>query len=137
MVVPLVGLVAAVLIPAIGLAATSRPPLGTAAGYAVIANTTITNTGLSLIDGNIALSGPGAPAGLVPGVVTGTKDLGNAAAAKAQADVLTAFGGALAATPVIEMSGVDLGGKTLTPGVYHFGSSAALLVNLSVVLRVV
>ena len=122
----MVGLVAAVLIPAIGLAATSRPPLGTAAGYAVIANTTITNTGLSLIDGNIALSGPGAPAGLVPGVVTGTKDLGNAAAAKAQADVLTAFGGALAATPVIEMSGVDLGGKTLTPGVYHFGSSAAL-----------
>ena len=24
------------------------------------------------------------------------------------------------------MSGVDLGGKTLGPGVYHFGSSAAL-----------
>jgi hypothetical protein len=119
-------LLTALVMPTIGLAATAAPTLRTAANYAVIANTTITNTGLTLVDGNIALSGPGAPAGLLPGVVTGTKDLGNAAAAKAQADVLTAFGVALAATPVIEMSGVDLGGKTLTPGVYHFGSSAAL-----------
>lgn len=126
LVVPVAVLVAALVIPAVGLAATARPPLGTAAGYAVIANTTITNTGLTLIDGNVALSGPGAPAGLIPGVVTGTKDLGNAAAAKAQADVLTAFGSALAATPVHEMSGVDLGGLTLAPGIYHFGSSAAL-----------
>lgn len=119
-------LLTALLMPAIGLAATAPPALGSAGNYAIIANTTITNTGLTLVDGNVALSGPGAPAGLLPGVVTGTKDLGNPAAAKAQADVLTAFGVALAAAPVIEMSGVDLGGKTLTPGVYHFGSSAAL-----------
>jgi hypothetical protein len=127
----MVVLITALVVPAIGLAAAAPPPLGTAADYAVIANTTITNTGPTLIDGNIALSGPGAPTGLLPGVVTGTKDLGNAAAAAAQADVLTAFHAALAGTPVTQMSGVDLGGKTLAPGIYHFGSSAALTGTLT------
>ncbi len=117
-------LVAAIVVPAIGLAAVAKPALGTAANYAIVANTTITNTGLSDIKGNLALVGP-APTGMA-GVVTGRMDIANAAAAKAEADVLSAHGDATGAGPVTEMSGVDLGGKTLTPGIYHFGSSAAL-----------
>jgi type VI secretion system secreted protein VgrG len=60
------------------------------------------------------------------GVVTGRSDIGNAAAARAEDDVLSAHHDATGAGPVTDMSGVDLGGKTLGPGVYQFGSSAAL-----------
>jgi hypothetical protein len=124
--VPVAVLVAVLVVPTAGLAAGASVNLRTADNYAIIANTTITNTGLTLIDGNIALSGPGGVTGLPPSVVTGIQDLGNPAAARAQADVLTALGDALDAAPVSEMSGIDLGGRTLAPGTYHFGSSAAL-----------
>jgi hypothetical protein len=123
-VIPIAVLIAALGLPPIGLAA-APPDLGTAADYAIVANTTITNTGVSLIAGNLALVGPSVTG--MDGVVTGRSDIGNAAAARAEDDVLSAHHDATAAgPPVTEMSGVDLGGKTLGPGVYHFGSSAAL-----------
>jgi len=124
LVIPIAVLVAAMALPPTGLAA-DPPDLGTAGDYAIVANTTITNTGVSLIDGNLALVGPSVTG--MGGVVTGRSDIGNAAAARAEDDVLSAHHDATAAgPPVTEMSGVDLGGKTLSPGVYHFGSSAAL-----------
>jgi hypothetical protein len=121
--IPTAVLIAALALPPVSLAA-DPPDLGSAADYAIVANTTITNTGVSLIAGNLALVGPSATG--MGGVVTGRSDIGNAAAARAEADVLSAHQDATAEGPVTEMSGVDLGGKTLGPGVYHFGSSAAL-----------
>ena len=123
LVMPVVVLVAALALPPAGLAA-APPDLGTAGNYAIVANTTITNTGVSVIDGNLALVGPSATG--LAGVVTGRSDIGNAAAAAAEADVLSAHHDATGAGPATDMSGVDLGGKTLSPGIYHFGSSAAL-----------
>jgi hypothetical protein len=123
LVIPVAALVAALALPLTGLAA-APPDLGRAEGYAIVANTTITNTGVSLIDGNLALVGPSVTG--LGGVVTGTSDIGNAAAANAEDDVLRAHHDATGTEPATEMSGVDLGGKTLGPGVYHFGSSAAL-----------
>jgi hypothetical protein len=111
------------VLPAGGLAA-APPDLNSAANYALVANTTITNTGVSLVAGNLALVGPSVTG--MGGVVTGRSDIGNAAAAQAEDDVLSAHHAATRAGPVTEMSGVDLGGVTLGPGVYHFGSSAAL-----------
>ena len=118
--------VAVLVMPTIGLAAVTKPPLGTAGNYALVANTTITNTGVTLINGNLALVGPSAT-GFGPGVgvVTGRSDIGNAAADRAAADVLTAHHAATAATPVTEMAG-DLGGLTLFPGVYHIGAGATI-----------
>jgi type VI secretion system secreted protein VgrG len=116
--------IAALVLPTIGLAATQSPDLGTARGYALVANTTITNTGVTLIDGNLALVGPSVT-GFGPGVITGRSDIGNAAASKAEADVLAGHHDATSAAPVTEMAG-DLGGKTLFPGVYHFGVAATL-----------
>ena len=121
--IPVSVLVAVLVLPAVGLAV-APPGLGTADNYAIVANTTITNTGVSLIDGNLALVGPSVTG--LGGVVTGRSDIGNAAAANAADDVLHAHHVATGKEPVTEMSGVDLGGKTLGPGVYHFGSSAAL-----------
>ncbi len=123
LVFPIAILVAALVLPPVGLAA-APPDLGTAADYAIVANTTITNTGVSVIDGNLALVGPSVTG--LAGVVTGRSDIGNAAAARAEADVLSAHQDATGAGPATDMSGVDLGGKTLSPGTYHFGSSAAL-----------
>lgn len=116
--------IAALVLPAIGLAAAKRPALGTASGYALIANTTITNTGVTLIDGNLALVGPSVT-GFGPGVITGRSDIGNAAANRAEADVLDAHHDATSAAPVTDMAG-DLGGQTLFPGIYHFGVAATL-----------
>ena len=123
MAIPVAFLVAALVQPPIGLAA-APPDLGTADNYALVANTTITNTGVSLVAGNLALVGPSVTG--MGGVVTGRSDIGNAAAARAEDDVLSGHHDATGAGPVTEMSGVDLGGMTLGPGVYHFGSSAAL-----------
>ena len=120
---PIAVLVAALALPPIGLAA-APPDLNSAGNYALVANTTITNTGASLVAGNLALVGPSVTG--MGGVVTGRSDIGNAAAGRAEDDVLSAHHAATSAGPVTEMSGVDLGGQTLGPGVYHFGSSAAL-----------
>jgi type VI secretion system secreted protein VgrG len=123
LVIPIAVLAAVLVVPPIGLAA-DQPDLGRAGAYAIVANTTITNTGVSLIDGNLALVGPSVTG--MGGVVTGRSDIGNAAAARAEDDVLSAHRVASGSGPVTEMSGLDLGGRTLGPGVYHFGSSAAL-----------
>ncbi len=123
LIIPVSMLVAVLVLPPIGLAA-SPPDLGSAENYAIVANTTITNTGVSAIVGNLALVGPSVTG--LGGVVTGRMDIGNAAAANAEDDVLHAHHVATGKEPVTEMSGQGLGGKTLGPGVYHFGGSAAL-----------
>jgi Ice-binding-like len=69
--------------------------------------------------------------GFPPGIVTGSKDYNNAAAIKAQTDLVTTYNDAAGATPFTDMSGVDLGGKTLTPGTYRFSSSAQLTGTLT------
>src|SRR4029453_19134163 len=105
-------LAAALSVPTIGLAA-SKPGMGTADDYAIVANTTITNTGVSLIKGNLALVGPSVTG--MAGVVTGRSDIGNAAAARAAADVLSAIQDATGAKPAIGGAGQDLGGKAPRP----------------------
>jgi hypothetical protein len=50
----------------------------------------------------------------------------NAASAHAQSDLTTAFNTAKSLTPTATLTGKDLGGMTLTPGVYFFASSAQL-----------
>ena len=111
--------------PVAGMAAT--PVLGTAASYGVIAATAITNIGATTIAGRIAQSpGPAAVTGFPPGTSTGA-DIANGAAGLAQTDLGAAYTTAANATPSIpETSPGDLGGLTLTPGVYSFSTSAAL-----------
>jgi uncharacterized protein with beta-barrel porin domain len=108
------------------------PNLGTAASFAVLAGSTITNTGPSVINGNLGVSPGSAITGFPPGIVVppGTIDVANAAAVQAQVDLTTAFN-AIAAKPTTQnLTGQNLGGLTLTPGVYTFNSSAQLTGNL-------
>ena len=92
--------------------------LGTAESFAVLAGTTVTNTGPSVISGSVGVSPGTAVVGFPPGVVTnGTIHAANAAAAQAQADLTTAYLDAAGRTPCTPVTG-DLGGQVLGPGVY-------------------
>lgn len=117
--------------PSVGLAALVQPRLLSAANYGAMAGSTITNTGSSVITGKLALSPGSALTGFPPGVVTGGTDVANGAAVQAQTDLTTAYNDAAGATPFIDMSGQDLGGKTLIPGAYRFSSSAQLTGTLT------
>ena len=114
----------------VGLAAgAQQPTLGTAANYSVMAATTITNTGLTVVNGNMAISPNDATSVtgfFPPGVVTGVIDANNAAAIAAAAGLLTAYNAAEAEPFTVNLTGQDLGGLTLGPGVYRFDSSAQL-----------
>jgi len=104
--------------------------LGTADSFVVLGGSTVTNTGVTTIFGDLGVSPGTAIVGFPPGVVTnGTIHAGDAVASQAQADAMTAYNqlAALTVTPVVgDLTGQDLGGLTLAPGVYHFASSAQL-----------
>jgi Ice-binding-like len=125
---PVLGTSLAVLIGSQGSAvAATAPPLGTAATYAVLAATTVTNTGDSVLTGNLGLSPGTSVTGFPPGTITGgSKEVANPAAAQAQTDLTAAYDNAAAQTPTT--TGLSsIGNQTLTPGVYN--AAAALLVN--------
>lgn len=130
---------------------TSSVPLGTASTFAVLAGTTVTNDGPSLITGDVgvspgtaltgfqpspinSISGPGTvTAGL--GVVLGTIYAGGPVAAQAHNDATVAYNYLIAQVPDTVYSGVtQLDGMTFTPGVYSFAPSANLQVNGTVYL---
>jgi Ice-binding-like len=121
------------LSPTVVMASVARPRLLTAGNFTVMAASAITNTGATTITGNLAISPNKASSvtGFPPGVVTGAKDEDNAVAIKAHTDLVTTYNDAANATPFKNMSGVNLGGKTLTPGVYRFNSSAQLTGTLT------
>lgn len=101
--------------------------LGTAQSFGVLAGSTVTNTGLSVITGNLGVWPGTAVTGFPPGVVVnGSIHAGDAVAAQAQADVTTAYDILAAQAFDSDLTGQDLGGMTLTAGVYHYDVSAAL-----------
>jgi hypothetical protein len=100
--------------------------LGTATPFAVLAGTTVTNTGPSIISGDLGVSPGSAVTGFPPGIVTnGTIHAADATALQAQTDLTTAYNDAAGRTPATVVS-ADLGGQTLVPGVYKAASSMSL-----------
>jgi hypothetical protein len=109
----------------------AQPPvdLGSAADYAVLAGSTITSAGVSAVDGSLGLSPGTSVTGFPPGTTTGAVRTG-AAAAAAKADLETAWTDAASRGPAVPIAG-DLGGRTLTAGVYASGSSIGLTGTLT------
>jgi len=99
--------------------------LGTATSYAVIAGSTITNTGPSVLAGDLALDPGSAVTGFPPGSVTGAMNVANGASLAAQGDVVTAFNDAAGRSATASIS-ADLAGSTLISGVYNASTSMAL-----------
>jgi hypothetical protein len=105
--------------------------LGTAGGYAVLAGSAVTNTGSSVLIGNLGVSAGCSITGFPPGSVSGTINACNGPAAQAQRDLTTAYNAAMGLSPTATLTGKNLGGMTLTPGVYFFSSSAQLTGTLT------
>lgn len=113
------------------LSAATAPPLGTAQSFAVLGASTVTNTGSTVVTGDLGVSPGITVVGFPPGIVNGNIHAGDATAAQAQVDALTAYN-FLAGQPAnTNLSGIDLGGLTLGPGVYRFNSSAQLTGTLT------
>lgn len=112
-------------------AAQAKVDLGTADSYAVLGASAVTNTGSSVINGNLGVSPGTAVSGFLPGIVNGSIHAADAAALQAQNDLTTAYNDAAGRLPCSDLSGQDLGGKTLTPGVYCYSSSAQLTGKLT------
>lgn len=101
--------------------------LGPASAFTVLAGSTVTNTGATIVTGDLGVSPGSSVVGFPsPGTVTGTIHAGNATAATAQTALTAAYNDAAGRTTgVIGLSG-DLTGLTLAPGLYKSTSSLAI-----------
>lgn len=102
-----------------GRAGAATPPvgLGTATSYAVLAGSTITNTGPTTVQGDIGLSPGSAITGFPPGTASGATHAADAEALQAKSDLVTAYDDAAGRTPATSVA-TELGGTTLLPGTY-------------------
>ena len=107
------------------------PPLGAASSFAVVGASTVTNTGPTIVNGDLGLSPGTAVTGFPPGIVTGTIQIANAASLAAQNSITTAYNALAGQACDVNLTGIDLGGLTLTPGAYCFSSSAQLTGTLT------
>ena len=121
-----VSLIILVLWAANVYATTANIGLGAANLFAVLGGTSVANTGPSSINGNLGLWSGTSITGFPPGAVTGTIDATNAFAMQAQMDLTSAYNVAAAQPCGGVLTGQNLGGQTLTAGVYCFASSAQL-----------
>ncbi len=107
------------------------PTLGTAESFAVLAGSTATNTGPTVVTGDLGVWPGTAITGFPPGIVTETIYAGGAVPQQAQSDVTAAYNDLAGRACDVDLTGTDLGGLTLTQGVYCFSSSAQLTGQLT------
>ncbi len=124
----LVGFAAILYAPSTGLA-----DLGSAQSFAVLGHETVTNghsapNGPTQIYGNLGVTPGTSVTGFYPdGTVSGgTIHINDGVAQFALADATTAYNTLAGLPSTSDLTGQDLGGKTLTAGVYHFNTSAQL-----------
>lgn len=125
---PVVALVALLCAPPTGFA---QSILLTAGNFTLLGGTAITSTGVvgtNIRNGNVGLS-PGATSGITgfpPAVITnGAIVATGQVTAQARLDLITASVGLAGMASTANMSNVDLGGKTLSAGVYTFNGAAS------------
>lgn len=122
-----------VAVAALGLGLAAQPArgtgtavdLGTAGSYVVLGGQTVTNTGPSVLGGDLGVSPGTAVTGFPPGVLNGSEHVADAQALAAQSDLTIAYDNAAGQATDTSVAG-DLGGRTLTAGV-HTASSSILL----------
>jgi hypothetical protein len=115
-----------------GTASSSNQPpsdsidLRSAWNFAILSGSGVTNTGLSVVNGDVGADPTGTLTGFPPGVINGNTYLADATSAAAKSDLTTAFNDAMArSTGAVSLPG-NLGGLTLTPGLYSNSSSVLL-----------
>jgi hypothetical protein len=106
-----------------GACSHQRVALRTAGGFAVLAGSTVTSTGLTAIVGDVGVSPGTAVTGFPPGTFVGTVHAGDPAAAQASQDATTAYNDAAGRVLCPVTVAGNLGGQTLAPGLYLSTSS--------------
>lgn len=106
-------------------------PLGSAAAYAVLAASTVTNTGATTVTGDVGVSPGTALTGFPPGiVVSGALHADDPSATQAQLDLATAYNNAAGRTNPASLSG-EIGGLIIPPGVYVAPGALAIDGNVT------
>lgn len=124
-------LAAMLALPSVGMAAEPTVPLGAAQNFAVLAGQTITNTGNSVISGDVGVSPGSAITGFGTVTLSGTMHSNDALAIQAQTDWTTAYNNAVGRPVTTNLASPELSGLTLTPGVYSSGGALALTGTLT------
>lgn len=102
--------------------------LRSAAVFAILAGTTITNTGGTVITGDLGLSPGSSVTGFPPGTIIpalGNPHINDAAANQAKLDLTTAYLDLAGRAPGASVAG-NIGGQTLAPGTYTSSSTLAI-----------
>ena len=94
---------------------------------ALLAGSSVTNTGGTIVTGDIGLSPGSSIGGFPPGILNGTFHINDTSAIQAKLDLTAAYNDAAGrtCTDIVTLSG-NLGGLTLTPGLYKSTSSLAI-----------
>lgn len=109
------------------VAAEAPVGLGTAGSFAVLAGQSVSNTGPSVVMGDIGVAPGTAVSGIPPLVQTaGALHVADAVAIQAQADLTTAYNSAAGRSTVTDVTGQDLGGRTFPSGVVAHTSGMQL-----------
>jgi type VI secretion system secreted protein VgrG len=108
------------------------PILGSACSFAVLGASAVTNTGNTVLYGDLGIYPGTSITGFPPGIVNGTIYNDDAVAMQAQADALTAYNYLQGLASNQNLTGQNLGGLVLPPGVYTFNSSAQLTGDLTI-----
>jgi Ice-binding-like len=101
-------------------------PLASASGYAILASSTVTSTGATAVTGNLGLSPGTSVTGFPPATITGIQNITTPQAAGAEANLTIAYNNASARSNCAVSVAGNIGGQTLTPGLYKSTSSLAI-----------
>lgn len=106
-----------------GACSLSSVELRSAGNFAVLAGATVTSTGATTVTGDLGVSPGSSVTGFPPGILVGALHAGDATSAIAMGDLTTAYNDAAGRTLCAITVAGDLGGRTLTPGLYKSTSS--------------
>jgi hypothetical protein len=107
-------LVVMMVVPATGVAAEATVNLGTTSSFAILAGTGITNTGPTVINGDVGVHPANTFTGQAQATINGAVHLGDAVAEQAKQDLVAAYDDAAGRTPFNAIA-TELGGRFSSP----------------------